>query len=206
MSKLSYNSAIIHVVAEYGVYKRNGRQEKVVLLVREKNNRWGMIGGGKEDIDNDNCSATARRECMEEMGVDPIKPLQNAGAKYKWTLIDDKAQGGCFKWILAVQAYAEEIEKWWGLPSAPYYEKMRISPPNCKRPPEVIGWAWIALSDLQTAHICKSDSVLITPNGYPNDKKDTGFFGESGIQIQLRGLYVTSPTIKYSNPYTVNTF
>ena len=37
MLTLPYDSAIVHVVAEFGVYRKNGKREKVVLLVRERN-------------------------------------------------------------------------------------------------------------------------------------------------------------------------
>ena len=84
------------------------------------------------------------------------------------------------------------------MPQAKYDEKMRIIPLNCKEPPEIIGYAWIALSDLQKVHSDKSDSVMITSNGFP--------YNDDGIEIQLRGRFVTSPTVKYFNPYTVNIF
>ena len=195
MLTLPYDSAIVHVVAEFGVYRKNGKQEKVVLLVRETNDTWGTVGGGREEEDNNDCTRTALREFREEMGVNPMESLE---APYTWEYIDDNVEGMCFKWVLSVQAWAEDIERWWGLPQANYDEKMSIIPPNCKEPPEIIGYAWIALSDLQKAHFDKSESVMITPNGFP--------YNRDGIEIQLRGRFVTSPTVKYSNPYTVHTF
>ena len=62
MLTLPYDSAIVHVVVEFGVYRKNGKREKVVLLVRETNDTWGTVGGGREEEDNNDVEVSYNYE------------------------------------------------------------------------------------------------------------------------------------------------